>query len=106
MDRLHAMRTFITVAREGSFTRAAERLGMSPQLVSKYVGHLEGHLGLRLLNRTTRRVHLTEAGVRYELSARQVLQEIDDIENDLGAYNPAPLVKYGLVPPYLLPLLI
>ncbi|WP_338052912.1 LysR family transcriptional regulator [Pseudidiomarina aestuarii] len=79
------MRTFITVAREGSFTRAAERLGMSPQLVSKYVGQLEAHLSVRLLNRTTRRVHLTEAGMRYELSARQVLQEIDDIENDLGS---------------------
>ncbi|PTB82981.1 LysR family transcriptional regulator [Pseudidiomarina aestuarii] len=84
MDRLDAMRTFITVAREGSFTNAAERLGMSPQLVSKYVSQLEAHLGIRLLNRTTRRVNLTEAGRRYELSARQVLQDIDDLENDLG----------------------
>ncbi|HET8816272.1 MAG TPA: LysR family transcriptional regulator [Pseudidiomarina sp.] len=84
MDRLDAMRTFITVSREGSFTRAAERLDMSPQLVSKYVGQLEEHLGIRLLNRTTRRVSLTEAGRRYELSARQLLQDIDDLEHDLG----------------------
>lgn len=55
MDRLDAMRAFVTVVSEGAFTRAADRLDMSPQLVSKYVSQLEEHLGVRLLNRTTRR---------------------------------------------------
>ena len=59
MDRLEAMRTFVTVVAEGSFTRAAERLALSPQLVSKYVSQLEEHLGVRLLNRTTRPVSYT-----------------------------------------------
>ncbi|PRY67334.1 LysR family transcriptional regulator [Halomonas ventosae] len=84
MDRLDAMRAFVTVVAEGSFTRAAERLAMSPQLVSKYVSQLEKHLGVRLLNRTTRRIHLTEAGTAYHQRAQQVLVEIDDMEHQLG----------------------
>ncbi|GHB12764.1 LysR family transcriptional regulator [Modicisalibacter luteus] len=84
MDRIDAMRAFITVVAEGSFTHAAERLDMSPQLVSKYVSQLEQHLGVRLLNRTTRRIHLTEAGIRYQQRAQQVLSDIDDMEHQLG----------------------
>lgn len=84
MDRIEAMRAFVHVVQEGSFTRAAERLDTSPQLVSKYVSQLEQHLGLRLLNRTTRRIHLTEAGNRYYQGAQQVLTDIDDMENQLG----------------------
>jgi DNA-binding transcriptional LysR family regulator len=84
MDRIDAMRTFITVVNEGAFSRAAERLQMSPQLVSKYVSQLEQHLGVRLLNRTTRKVHLTEAGTGYFQRASQVLDDIDELENQLG----------------------
>ncbi|MDN3556804.1 LysR family transcriptional regulator [Halomonas maura] len=84
MDRIDAMRAFITVVAEGGFTRAAERLEMSPQLVSKYVSQLEQHLGVRLLNRTTRKIHLTEAGTRYHQRAQQVLTDIDDMEHQLG----------------------
>lgn len=84
MDRIDAMRTFITVVNEGAFSRAAERLQMSPQLVSKYVSQLEQHLGVRLLNRTTRKVHLTEAGTGYFQRASQVLDDIDELEKQLG----------------------
>ncbi len=84
MDRIDAMRAFVQVVQEGTFTQAAQRLNTSPQLVSKYVSQLEQHLGVRLLNRTTRRVHLTEAGSRYFQSAQQVLTDIDDMENQLG----------------------
>ncbi|MBD3655469.1 LysR family transcriptional regulator [Marinobacter sp.] len=84
MDRIDAMRAFVTVVSEGSFTRAADRLELSPQLVSKYVSQLEHHLGTRLLNRTTRKIHLTEAGARYHQRAQQVLNDIDDMENQLG----------------------
>ncbi|KMQ73186.1 LysR family transcriptional regulator [Marinobacter subterrani] len=83
MDRIDAMRAFVTVVNEGTFTRAAERLEMSPQLVSKYVSQLETHLGVRLLNRTTRKIHLTEAGTQYHQRAQQVLNDIDDMENQL-----------------------
>ncbi|NVK55717.1 MAG: LysR family transcriptional regulator [Alteromonadaceae bacterium] len=85
MDRIEAMRAFVTVARSGSFSAAAEKLDKSPQLVSKYVSQLENYLASRLLNRTTRRVHLTEAGQQYLLRASQVLEEIDSMENDLNA---------------------
>ena len=84
MDRIDAMRTFVTVVNEGAFARAAERLDMSPQLASKYVSQLEQHLGVRLLNRTTRKVNLTEARTRYFQRASQLLDEIDDLENQLG----------------------
>ncbi|OEY65103.1 LysR family transcriptional regulator [Marinobacter sp. X15-166B] len=84
MDRIDAMRTFVTVVSEGSFTRAADRLGMSPQLTSKYVSRLEQHLGVRLLNRTTRKLHLTEAGASYHLRAQQVLSDIEDMEHQIG----------------------
>lgn len=84
MDRIEAMRAFVTVVSEGTFTRAADRLDTSPQLVSKYVSQLETHLGVRLLNRTTRRIHLTEAGSQYFQRAQQVLSDIDDMENQLG----------------------
>ena len=81
MDRIDAMRAVVAVAREGSFTQAADKLGMSPQLISKYVGRLEEQVGMRLLNRTTRRVHLTEAGERYVQQAQQVLSDIEDMDN-------------------------
>ena len=84
MDRIEAMRAFVMVVDEGTFTRAADRLDTSPQLVSKYVSQLEKHLGVRLLNRTTRKIHLTEAGRHYYRSAQQVLSDIDDMENQLS----------------------
>ncbi|MBM7456646.1 DNA-binding transcriptional LysR family regulator [Oceanisphaera litoralis] len=84
MDRIDAMRAFVTVVTEGSFTRAADRLALSPQLVSKQVARLEQHLGVRLLNRTTRRIHLTEAGLRYQVRAQQLLNDLDDMESQLG----------------------
>ena len=83
MDRIDAMRAFVAVVNEGTFTRAAERLELSPQLVSKYISRLEQHLGIRLFNRTTRSVHLTEAGTRYHVRAVQLLNDLDDMENEL-----------------------
>ncbi|RUO53511.1 LysR family transcriptional regulator [Pseudidiomarina homiensis] len=84
MDRLQAMRIFVTVVNEGSFVQAAEKLDVSPQLISKSLGQLEDHLGVRLLNRTTRRQHLTEAGSTYFARAQQVLADIDDMELQLS----------------------
>lgn len=84
MDRINAMRAFVTVVNEGTFVAAAERLNQSPQLVSKYINQLEQHLGTRLLNRTTRRVNLTEAGQRYHQRAEQLLDELNDLESQVG----------------------
>lgn len=84
MDTLDSMRTFVTVVNEGSFSGAAERLDRSPQLVSKYVAQLEARLGVRLLNRTTRRVSITEAGQSYFEQCEQILAEIDSLEAAVG----------------------
>lgn len=84
MDRIDTMRAFVAVVGEGSFTRAAERLDISPQLASKYVSELERRLGVRLLNRTTRRLNLTEAGQRCVQRVQQLLDDMDDLENQLG----------------------
>lgn len=62
MDILTGMCTYVAVVAAGSFTGGAERLGIARALTSKYVGQLEAHLGVRLLNRTTHRLNVTEVG--------------------------------------------
>jgi DNA-binding transcriptional LysR family regulator len=70
MDQIDAVRAFIEVAERESFTAAADRLGLSKALVSKHVAALETRAGARLLNRTTRRVSLTETGAAFLDAAR------------------------------------
>lgn len=84
MDRFETMNAFIAVVNEGSFTKAAERLNLSNQLVSKYVSQLEAHLQVRLFNRTTRKVHLTEAGEHCFQHAKLILEGLRDMEGHLG----------------------
>ncbi len=78
------MKAFVTVVEEGSFTKAGDRLGTSNQLVSKYVSQLEEHLGVRLFNRTTRRVHVTEAGEQCFQQAKSILESVTDMEGYFG----------------------
>ncbi|WP_259397439.1 LysR family transcriptional regulator [Shewanella sp. SG41-4] len=65
MNSLDGLKTVIAVVKTGSFTTASERLMISKALVSKYVGEVEDKLGVRLFNRTTRRLALTDAGKTY-----------------------------------------
>lgn len=81
MDRLVAMKQFATVVETGSFSAAAKRLNMGQPAVSKAIANLEEYLGVRLLTRTTRAQHLTEAGQRYYERARIVLDEADEAES-------------------------
>lgn len=90
MDRIDAMRAFVAVVNEGSFSQAANALQLSPQLVSKYVSQLEEKLTVRLLNRTTRKVNLTEAGIQYFQHAQQILSSVDDMEQQLGGMQQSP----------------
>lgn len=71
------MAVFVKAAELGSFVRAAAASGMSPQMVAKHVGFLEARLGVRLLNRTTRRQSLTDAGDAYLERCRTVLAEAE-----------------------------
>jgi DNA-binding transcriptional LysR family regulator len=77
MDRLASMATFVKVVDMGSFATAAAALLMSPQMVAKHIGYLEARLGTRLLNRTTRRQHLTEIGMTYYERCKIVLAEAE-----------------------------
>ena len=80
MDRLGSMRVFAKVVEQGSFARAAQVLDMSATVVTRNVADLEAHLGTRLLNRTTRRLSLTETGQQYLERVRQILADIDDAD--------------------------
>lgn len=80
MDTLLSLRVFCTVAEIKSFTAAGLRLGLSPAMVSKHVMHVESRLGTRLLNRTSRHVSMTEAGVQYFNQTRQMLDDLDELE--------------------------
>ena len=89
MDRLDTMKAFVTVAELGSFTQAADKLDLSNQLVSKYVSKLEEQLGVRLFNRTTRRVHLTQEGEQCLEHAKHILESVHDMENYFGELQSA-----------------
>ena len=80
MDRLHSMRVFSRVVEQGSFASAARHLNLSPAVVTRLVADLEEHLGARLLNRTTRRLALTDIGELYLERVRQILTEIEEAE--------------------------
>ncbi|HYD61949.1 MAG TPA: LysR family transcriptional regulator [Noviherbaspirillum sp.] len=80
MDRLQSMKVFRTVAELGGFSAAARQLDLSNPVVTRLVADLEKHLGVRLLNRSTRSLSLTDAGAVYLERCRRVLDEIDDMD--------------------------
>lgn len=90
MDKLDCMRAFVAVVDAESFTQAAASMQLSKALVSKYVGALESSLGVRLLNRTTRRMSVTDSGKAYYGRCISVLQDIDEIEAALRSEHSQP----------------
>jgi DNA-binding transcriptional LysR family regulator len=81
MDRLHALEVFAAVADAGSLAGAARRLHMSPPAVTRALAALEERIGVRLFNRTTRSLNLTEAGAGFLDTARRVLADLNEAEN-------------------------
>ncbi|SFU11209.1 LysR family transcriptional regulator [Mesorhizobium sp. YR577] len=81
MNLLTAMKVFDRVALLGSLTAAAEDMGMSTTAVSRYIKELEDDLGVRLINRTTRRLSLTEAGREYGTRARVLLDDLTELRD-------------------------
>ena len=90
MDQLRALRVFTQVIAEGSFAGAARVLDLAPAVVTRAVSDLEDHLGVRLLNRTTRKLALTEVGQEYLERAKRILAELDDADALAGVVNTAP----------------
>ncbi|MGV8916182.1 MAG: LysR family transcriptional regulator [Pseudomonas sp.] len=90
MDTLQNMRAFSCVAQAGSFTAAAIQLDTTTANVSRAVSNLEAHLQTRLLNRTTRRIALTEAGKRYLLRCEQILGYVEEAEAEASDAHARP----------------
>jgi len=84
VDRFEAMKVFVRVVEAGSFVRAAEKLELSTTATSRLVADLEAHLGTRLLQRTTRRLHVTDEGQRYYARAVQLLADLEAAEAEVG----------------------
>lgn len=87
MNHLHAMRILIRVVELASFAQAAEQLGISASSATRSISMLESHLNVRLLNRSTRKISLTDIGREYLDSARAVIAELDELESRLCRAN-------------------
>ena len=85
MDRLRAFEVFAAVIARGSFVRAAEALDTSPANVTRYINELETHLGTRLLNRSSRKLSLTESGEILHERCRLILEEVAEAETQTSA---------------------
>ena len=108
MDRMTSMATFVKVVESGGFSAAARTLSMSPSMVTAHVQSLEERLGVRLLNRSTRRVSLTEVGHAYYERCLQILAEADDADQIAQALQSTPRGTLRLntsiaIPPLLAP---
>src|SRR5690348_4633888 len=90
MDRFESMRIFTKVVEASSFTMASSGLGLSTSMVSQHVKELEERLGARLLNRTTRRMSLTEVGRAYYDRCKRLLSDLEEAEAAVGNMQGAP----------------
>ena len=90
MDRLASITAFVRVAEKGGFSAAARSLNISTTTVSDQVQALENALGVRLFNRTTRRVSLTDVGRDYYERCSQILQELAEADEAAGALQATP----------------
>ena len=101
MDRIEDIEAFIAVAQRGSFTAAARHLNRSPTAVTRAVADLEARLGVRLLNRTTRAVSLTDVGERFLGGAQRVLADLAEIEQAAAGQGSAPRGELAVTAPIL-----
>ena len=99
MDRLANMTVFVAVADGGSFSAAARRLRRSPAAVTRAVADLETALGVRLLDRTTRAVHLTDAGERFLPGAQRLLADLAEVEQAAAGLGSAPRGELRITAP-------
>lgn len=99
MERLAAMEVFVAVADERGFAPAARKLGLSPSAVTRGLASLEAHLGIRLFQRTTRSVALTDAGARYLERARRILEELAEADAAARASRTDPRGRFVVSAP-------
>lgn len=99
MDRLDELSIFVGVAEQGSFVAAARRLGRSPSAVTRAISTLEDRLAIRLFNRTTRSVALTDEGARYLDRCRRALAAFDELALSAASEQAAPTGTLTLTAP-------
>jgi DNA-binding transcriptional LysR family regulator len=99
MDRLATLSAFVAVAEERGFASAARRLALSPSAVTRLVAALEERIGVRLLQRTTRAVSLTDAGNRYFERAQRILADLEDADDLAQAEQAAPVGRLVISAP-------
>ncbi|TJZ88963.1 LysR family transcriptional regulator [Paracoccus gahaiensis] len=109
MDKLQAMETFTHVVDAGGFKRAAETLGVLPSTVTRTIKDLEAHLGVQLLQRTTRSLSVTDAGLRYYDRSTAILREVEasdaaaggdahSVQGRIRASMPSSLARHFIIP--------
>jgi DNA-binding transcriptional LysR family regulator len=101
MDRFQEMQVFAAVAQDQGFSAAARRLGMSAASVTRAVAALEQRIGTLLLTRTTRSVHLSEAGQRYLEDCRRILAEVQEAEDSAAGSHAQPRGQLTVTAPVL-----
>ncbi|NIB43502.1 LysR family transcriptional regulator [Pseudomaricurvus alkylphenolicus] len=99
MDRLTAMSMFVRVAEAGSFSSVAKEMDTTQPTISKNIAELEKSLGAKLLNRSTRALHLTEAGADYYERCINILMDIDEAEQSVGQLQSQPKGTVRLAAP-------
>ncbi|MDG5494789.1 LysR family transcriptional regulator [Niveispirillum sp. BGYR6] len=99
MERLEDLRLFTLVAEGRSFTRAADRLGLSKSAASRRIGELETRLGARLFNRTTRHISLTQVGEGFYQRVSQILEALEEAERSVASQHAAPRGRLKLAAP-------
>jgi DNA-binding transcriptional LysR family regulator len=101
MDRIDAMKVFVSAVDEGSLAGAGRRLRRSPAAVSRAIAFLETHVGTELLHRTTRSLKLSEAGERYVAACRRILVELEEADIVAGSERTAPRGTLTLTAPVI-----
>src|SRR5882724_9317056 len=99
MDRIDAMKVFVSVVDEGSLAGAGRRLRRSPAAVSRAIAFLENHVGAELLHRTTRSLKLSEAGRRYAAACRRILTDLEEADVLAAGERSAPRGTLTLTAP-------
>ena len=90
MDQISRLRVFLAVAKHQNFSQAANELGMSAPAVSKHIQNLEEQLSVKLFNRTTRKVNLTEEGALYASRIGKVIEDLEEAENEIHDLKACP----------------
>lgn len=99
MDTLLSIKVFCHVVGTRSFIAAANQLGLSAAMTSRHIAHLEKHVGSRLLNRNTRQLSLTENGKQYYSHCKQMIDQLEMVEADIGNHTTAPRGRLRITAP-------